>query len=220
MRCAPDSAERALSAPGAGMDDKQRPTEGGRQSGTRATPRVLRVWPRAALRLRRWQADGQLDRQVRRVDTYLESIHPGHSDPTSPVIIFNASTRIQRLSLNGGFGLVAAWALRAGRVRVLQLVCHAGLQQCMLGTKRGRLDAPPPCEACLRMSERLFPGTDRLDFSLDHESLRAWSTSLDGLSVSEMAAWETDSLPVGRLCLPSLRWALRRSTLPDDEATR
>jgi hypothetical protein len=41
-----------------------------------------------------------------------------------------------------------------------------------------------------------------------------------GESLEALTAWQLRGIPVGELCLPGLRWALRRHHLPDDESTR
>lgn len=179
-----------------------------------------RIVSSVSLKVHRWRADSQLDRQVHRVEAYLASVERDLRDNRRPVIFFNASTRIGHLSLNGAFGLLASWGLRSTQVPVIQMVCDAGLQQCMLGTKRGSLETPPPCDQCLHMSSRLYGPAGREDVLLDNEVVHRWSADVNDLGMNELAEWEADSIPAGRLCLPSMQWALRRSRLPDDSVTR
>ena len=122
-----------------------------------------------------------------------------------------------------------AWSLRLSGVPVHHFVCQSGMSHCVLGTDRENYHKAPPCKACLRQSRRLYTGADVywFPFSADPELVAA----LKGLCVDELCAFEYKtakgplvtpglSIPLGRLVLPSLRWALRRHTLPDDEATR
>ena len=153
----------------------------------------------------------RLARQMARVEAWLPS-----ADPTSPpIVFFNASTRIHRLSLNGAFGLLAVWGIRAQGRRVLQVVCRAGMDQCPLGTDRRDLSHPPPCSPCTDFSRKLFPE------SLVLPLLRTEDATLGpppGAGLDELMDWEADGLPLGQLVLPTLRWVLRRHDLPHEPA--
>jgi len=57
------------------------------------------------------RARRRLSRQIARVEAALRPADA--ADPKAPpIVFFNASTRIHRLSLNGAFGLLAAWGIR------------------------------------------------------------------------------------------------------------
>lgn len=156
-----------------------------------------------------------------------------HAQPDvkqAPVIVFNASTRLYGLSLNAAFASLTAWSLRLAGAPVIHFVCQAGMTHCVLGTNRANPAAPPPCKGCMAQSQRLYAGSQ----------VRGWSYSADpglqqalqGLNIAQLSAFEfpiklpgytantTLNLPIGRLVLPSIRWALRRFTLPDDDSTR
>lgn len=169
-------------------------------------------------RLERAWVNRGLRRQIDRVESSLQS-RPEPGDE-APVIFFNASTRIHMLSLNGAFSLLASWALRATSTPVLYAVCHEGMQQCVLGTQRDDYEAPPPCEPCIAFSDMLFPAARTLPLPLDRLNAEAVGPELEGRSMDALAEWEHKGYPLGRLCLPGLRWALRRHHLPDDPATR
>lgn len=169
--------------------------------------------------MRAW-ADRRLESQVRRVDAFLETISPRAKTQPAPVLFFNASTRIHMLSLNGAFSLLASWGLRARGVDVRYLVCEAGMEQCVLGTDRKDLHRPPPCERCLRFSGILFPSS-RTDFiGFDAVEAARVAPDLAGRSMEELAHWSHGGYALGELCLPGLRWALRRHDLPDSEDVR
>ncbi|HSR48807.1 MAG TPA: hypothetical protein VLL77_12570 [Anaerolineales bacterium] len=170
-------------------------------------------------RLEDAQANRRLSRQLRRVERFLET-QVGDASRASPVFVFNASTRIQRLSLNAAFGLLASWGLRLAGTPVVQVVCRQATPQCLLGTDRSRLDREPPCSHCTRFSRRLFreDGLAWLDpdsdTPKDHQALAS-------LGFEELVAWEAEGLPIGELVLPSLRWVLRRHDLaPGVEVVR
>jgi hypothetical protein len=169
-------------------------------------------------RAKQFWADRALRAQIRQVEDYLQS-RPVQQD-VAPVLFFNASTRIHRLSLNGAYSLLASWALRATGVPVRYLVCNAGMQQCILGAAISDPPASPPCRACVRFSDMLFP--DELTVYLeskDAELIQARS-ELEGLNLDAMVNWEHAGMPLGKLCLPGLQWSLRRGELKDDEPTR
>ncbi|KAF0109285.1 MAG: capsule polysaccharide biosynthesis family protein [Anaerolineaceae bacterium] len=150
-----------------------------------------------------------------------------------PVIFFNASTRINDLSLNAGFSLVTSWAVRLAGVPVVHFVCSAGMSRCVLGADPDRPDAAPPCKICVRQSRFQTVGARARFFSYHRDE--ALAAALDGLSVEQLSAFEcrlpeplstvhctldTEHLPLGALVLPSMRWRLRLHNLQDDEATR
>lgn len=174
---------------------------------------------RVRRRVARMRADRQIRRQVARMEAYLAAREAESPPQGPPVLFFNASTRIHRVSLNAAYSLLASWALRLAGVPVRYVVCREGMRQCMLGTNREDLTAPPPCATCQRLSDWLFPRRLSIPLTLDPVVDQAWA-ALEGRSLEELTAWEQDGLPLGRLCLPGLRWVLRRHHLDDDEATR
>jgi len=158
----------------------------------------------------------RMRRQVERVESYLEA-PPGPASE-SPVLFFNASTRIHRLSLNAAFGRLAAWGVRAAGAPVRHVVCEAGLLQCPLGTHRLRLEAGPPCGPCTRFSRTLFQEQGVLPLSPPIET-----TAVEDLALArmdQMATWQFRGHALGELVLPSLRWVLRRHDLQDTPAVR
>lgn len=146
-----------------------------------------------------------------------------------PVVFFNASARLSGLSQNAAFGLLTSWGLRLAGVPVYHFVCNGGMSPCVLGTDRERYENPPPCRACVRQSQRLYAGAESYWFPFRPDP--ELEAALEGLSVEELSNFEYkvikgslvtpgSCVPLGQLVLPSLRWALRKHTLPDDEPTR
>lgn len=135
-----------------------------------------------------------------------------------PVVFFNASTRLGHLSQNAAFSLLASWGLRLEGVPVLHFVCNAGMSRCVLGTNPDDATQAPPCAACMAQSRRMYAGAQAQGFGYQPDA--ALIARLQSLSVDDLLAVEYGGLPLGHLVLPSLRWALRRHDLADDEPTR
>ena len=55
-----------------------------------------------------------------------------------PVIFFNASTRIKKISLNAAYSLVASWMVRLSGVPVIHFVCQAGDESLRTGNQTSR----------------------------------------------------------------------------------
>lgn len=170
------------------------------------------------VRWRTRRGNQALRTQIARVRDYLAA-QPAAPASLAPVLLFNASTRIHRLSLNGAFSLLTAWSLRAAGVPVRQAVCRGAMQQCTLGVQRRHLEAPPPCARCMAFSDLLFAGLPVADLRPDPAELVA-TRELEALSLDELLAWESEGVPFGELIVPTLRWVLRRHDLEDDEPVR
>jgi hypothetical protein len=160
-----------------------------------------------------------------------------HSPDTAghePVVIFNASARLTGLSQNAAFSLLTAWSLRLSGVPVVHFVCKSGMSHCVQGTNRQDYTTPPPCSACIAQSRQLYRGAQVRWFSYERDE--DLSSKLEGLDIGQLsdftysmpeeaAASQENSdgvrlIPLGKLVLPSIRWALRCHHLPDDPPTR
>jgi hypothetical protein len=156
----------------------------------------------------------------------------GHSRPSSelkPVVFFNTSSRLTDMSLNAAFTLLTACGVQIVGVPVVYFGCQSGLSRCVLGTNRDDHTKPPPCKECISHSKYLFSHAPVVWF--EYTKNDDLSHALSGLSVEKLSSFEyslslasqlnTDIiLPLGQLVLPSLRWALRRHHLHDNESTR
>ena len=136
----------------------------------------------------------------------------------APIIFLEVSSSIDDLSWNSGFHLLTILALRLQGVPVQVFACKGGLTHCVLGTNREDVTQKPPCRSCIYQSKTLYTGieTNWFTFSADAEQDRA----LVDLPLSELQIFEFNGIPLGELCLPGLRWILRRHHLNDDEPTR
>lgn len=173
-----------------------------------------------------WQNRARIAQLARQVAAHSPTSTQPSADPR-PVVLFNASTRLTGLSLNAAFQLLTGWGLRLAGAPVVHFVCQSGLQPCVLGTNRQDYTTPPPCDSCLAQSRRLYAGADVHGFGLKLDP--QLSTALQNLSVDELGTFEYQlpalsdqhsPIPLGRLVVPSIRWALRRHNLPDDDPTR
>jgi hypothetical protein len=151
-----------------------------------------------------------------------------------PVILFNASTRLGDTSLNAGFSIITAWALRMAGAPVIHFICQAGMTRCVLGTDPDHPEQAMPCSACIRHSRFLTTGAASRFFAFHRDEKLA--EALANLSIEQLASFEyrisdselftthysllSDPLPLGALVLPALRWRLRLHHLQDDESTR
>ena len=134
----------------------------------------------------------------------------------APVIFFNASTRIRGHSLNAAFSLLTSWALRLQGIPVVHFVCNRGMSLCLQGTDQDDVHAPMPCDLCLRQSFVNFAGSNRVNFGFHRDMELA--SRLQPLDIAGLMAYEhpfeDTVIPIGALVLPSVRWRLRRFTLP------
>jgi hypothetical protein len=166
-----------------------------------------------------------------------------------PVAFFKASTGIDDLSWNSGFHLLTSWVLRLQGVPVVYFACNAGMSRCVLGTHRDHVEKAPPCRSCVSQSRTLYtgvpdssdqrarlPGTSGIFWfsftrdaaleaalqSLGLEALMRFEWPLpDGKNMTGVAQNHISGpIPLGALCLPGLRWILRRHNLEDDDNTR
>ncbi|MBO9367500.1 MAG: hypothetical protein J7555_01975 [Chloroflexi bacterium] len=134
------------------------------------------------------------------------------------VVMFKASSGIDDLSWNAGFHLITSWALRLHGVPVVFFACHHGMSHCILSTDRQNPQRPPRCATCIYQSHVLYTGAPVHWFHFSRES--RLEAALRDLSLEELAAFEWEGMPLGALCLPGLRWILRRHHLNDDAPTR
>lgn len=165
---------------------------------------------------RRW-LQGQNNRRIADLAAQIERHAPPATD-SRPVALFNASSRLAWMSLNAAFTLISGWGLRLMGVPVVHFVCRAGMTRCQLGSALTPFDQPPPCETCVRQSERLYrSGAVRW---FDYRPVEPVERATMRLPLADLMGFEWQNLPLGQLALPSLRWALRRHDLEDDEPTR
>ncbi len=144
-----------------------------------------------------------------------------------PIIVFNASTRIRNISQNAAFSLLTSWGLRLSGINLLHYVCQSGMQNCVLGTNHQNYLQMPPCQACIDQSRQLYSKANVQWFTFQTDQKLIEETR--SLNIDELVRFEYPiqlpgasqavNMPLGQLVLPSLRWALRRHTLVDNQDT-
>ncbi|MEW6239279.1 MAG: hypothetical protein AB1564_00525 [Chloroflexota bacterium] len=146
-----------------------------------------------------------------------------------PIVFFKASTGIDDLSWNSGFHLLASWALRLKGIPVAYFACNAGMSKCVLGTNRDNPQKGMPCKSCVYQSKTLYAGVPNYHLPVTNYPNVTWFTfdrdphlasRISHLSLPELMTFEHESISLGALCLPGLRWILRIHHLTDDEPTR
>ena len=146
----------------------------------------------------------------------------------APVVFFKASTGIDDLSWNSGFHLLTSWAFRLQGIPVVYFSCDSGMSHCVLGTNRDNPHKEMPCKSCVMQSRSLYTGVKTFNVQRSTSSVNWFNyqrntqlaTSISNLSIPDLMAFEWETIPLGALCLPGLRWVLRIHHLNDDESTR
>lgn len=138
-------------------------------------------------------------------------------DPKKTIISFNASTRITGLSLNAAFAMLTGWSLRLQGAEVINFVCHWGMPRCVLGTNPKDVFQNPPCRQCLAQSSAIYEKSrvNKFDFYPGEDLAKR----LQNTDLAALRHFRYEDMPLGDLCLPSMRWVLRRHHLEEDEPT-
>ncbi len=130
-----------------------------------------------------------------------------HKENEKPIFFFNASTRMNRLSLNAAFAWLTAADLQNSGVPIRFLYCKAGLKPCLLAAKMGT----SLCRECVAFSNQMLDGMDNIGLEfIDNQEL---SNQVEGLQGDQLNSFTYQNVPLGELTLPSLRWILRRHHL-------
>jgi hypothetical protein len=172
-----------------------------------------RVISRPFYTIKELQNRGRLRRITREV-ARQERPEPG----LKPIAFFNASTRLDDISMNGAFSSIIAWGFRLSGIPVAHFVCQRGMSRCVLGTDQDHHLRKPPCGGCVAQSKRLYAGADVHWF--EYEQADGLAQALKDLRVEELRLFEYEGLALGQVVLPSIRWRTRRHHLLDDEPTR
>src|SRR3989337_3957392 len=170
--------------------------------------------PNSRLDLRRagWQTSWRLFQLTRKISG---KARPQPGVPRVP--FFNASPRLTGLSLNAAFAYLTACGLQLAGAPVVYFGCHAGMSRCVLGTDRDDHNKPPPCSSCINQAEGLFSHSPTYWFK--HYQDKDLAHALHNLNLEELCAFEwpirfpqgsEETLPLGGLTVPYLRWALSR----------
>lgn len=157
-----------------------------------------------------------INREIQRMAAQVAQAAPEPSGGKT-IISFNASTRITGLSLNAAFAMLTGWSLRLQGVRLVNFVCEQGMSRCVLGTRTDDVLKAPPCAQCIKQSDAIYVGSEVV--TLKNQPDAGLAAEIRALSLEELQGFTSESIPLGALCLPSMRWILRRHHLADDEPT-
>ncbi len=135
-----------------------------------------------------------------------------------PIAFFKASSGLDDLSWNSAFHLLTSWGLRLQGIPVTYFACDHGMSRCVLGTDRSHPAQNPPCRSCVFQAKTLYTGAQTHWFTFERST--ELEQALTGLSLDQLSRFTYQNLPLGQLCLPGLRWILRRHNLHDEDATR
>jgi hypothetical protein len=158
----------------------------------------------------------RINRDIRKMAKAISKAAP-NPDDRKIVVSFNASTRITGLSLNAAFAMLTGWSLRLQGARVANYVCQRGMTRCVLGTDNSDVLKFPPCNKCLVQSKSIYSHSDVI--GMDFYSSTDLAKHLQTMELDELRQFRYEGLPLGELCLPSMRWILRRHHLGNDEST-
>jgi hypothetical protein len=101
------------------------------------------------------------------------------------------------------------------------------MSKCVLGTNRDDPHQEMPCRSCIYQSKTLYTGVKSK--VTDQESGVNWfeyqqdveiENTIRDLNIDDLSLFTYQEIPLGKLCLPGLRWILRIHHLEDDENTR
>lgn len=159
----------------------------------------------------------RINREIKQMARLVAKAAP-EPDDQNVVVSFNASTRLNGLSLNAAFAMLTGWSLRLQGVRVANFVCQRGMTRCVLGTDQNDVRRMPPCAKCLGQSTAIYTKSDLV--WMDFYSSTDLAKALQDTDLSALRQFTYDGIPLGELCLPSMRWILRRHHLEDDEETQ
>jgi hypothetical protein len=182
-----------------------------------ARDRPGRMAERLASRLRLVTADRTNNARLRRLTREVQkNALPARGQ--APVVFFNASSAVHRLSLNRAYTLLASWSLRLQGIPVAYFVCRQGMTYCAMGTNSKDVHVPPPCYTCVPQSERMYAHSVPHWFRYQEEDELA--RLVVDLDVPALKEFEFHGTPLGRIAFPSICWILRRYNLIDDKPTR
>lgn len=167
--------------------------------------------------LREQRLSSQINRDIKKMARLVAKASPD-TDSERIVVSFNASTRLSGLSLNAAFAMLTGWSLRLQGVRVANFVCQRGMTRCVLGTNQNDVRQMPPCTRCLVQSAVIYKKSDLV--WMDFYQSPDLAKSLQNTKLPDLFSFKYEGIPLGELCLPSMRWILRRHHLEDDEDTQ
>jgi len=159
----------------------------------------------------------RLFRQIRRLNRDItNTVKP--DQPDQPVLFFNASSRLEGLSLNAAFAMISSWGIQLAGREVYHFACRSGMSHCVLAAGLGDPTDPPPCQGCIQYTDLFTGAANRVWF--DYREDPQLREIISRKSIADLVDIEYKGRPLGSLVIASVRWILRRHNLEDDEVTR
>lgn len=154
-----------------------------------------------------------IEEQIRQIEAKSPPRQP-------PVVIFDSERQLTRLNWHTATSRAIGWALRLAGQSVVHVVCERGVPQCLFsGAERRVPDLRPPCSSCTYLRRQFYP--EALTRSIQYNS-GAWAhlekELLNGTSWRDLESFRYGDLQVGELCVPSVRWLLRRHDVATESA--
>jgi hypothetical protein len=159
--------------------------------------------------------------RIQSIERQVQQAENGYSNADQPpVLFFNVSSHTYNLSFNGTVGLLAAWSLRLAGQPVTYLVCHSGLEKCLLGTRPADLSVSPPCDICIANNTSWYPAQHTIAFQPNKLGDGELQSKFGGMTIEQLITYRYGAIAIGELCVPSVRWRLRRWNIDADPAGR
>ncbi|NJL57129.1 hypothetical protein HC928_19785 [bacterium] len=147
----------------------------------------------------------------------MQQTEARYASTHQPTVLFlDVSSHIYNLSFNGVVGLLATWSLRLMGQSVTYLVCHSGFEKCLLGARPDALSAPMPCDTCIASNTSWYPAQHSVAFYPPKTGYDDPLSNFMAMTTEELIAYRHGSIHLGELCVPSVRWRLRRWSLDLD----
>jgi hypothetical protein len=163
--------------------------------------------------LERRRRDRSRTRRVQSIEREVQQLEAQHlQKDQAAVLFFNTTSVPGGVSFLSLAGLLISWSLRVAGQRVIHLVCHHGMPKCVQGTNLRNLDQPMPCAKCFRARSVLFPRY--LSWYIEEDpAARDELRGFEQASTDDLIGFAYQGVELGQLCLPSVRWTLRRHHL-------
>jgi hypothetical protein len=159
--------------------------------------------------------------RVRKVESAVQAIENGMKSRKKDTFVFSiASGHTLALGNMGAFGLLASWALRAAGYPVLYSVCERGMFMCPLGSNRNGNYTTPPCRQCIDIRHKLYPKQYRRAMILQRADFISLRHRYERMDWDDLVHFVYDGIDIGKMCLNSLRWVVRRCNPQENEFTR
>ena len=154
-------------------------------------------------------------RRIQDIEKYIKSIEPAMQPSRTgevkrPILFFITSTNTENLGLASAVDLLTAWSLRAAGHSVRYYACQQTLALCVHGTQRdGKTVAPPPCDSCTQLRHQVYAPHLTTGIASRPDIMATVRKELAPYSWEQLQTYAYRGLPLGQICMSSLRWIER-----------